>query len=413
MQESDLYEKQATLKRSPLVVHGNAGICIKRILMKKLDDNVYLSNTKRSSGNALWTQGRSAKIILKSLVIISFLVGGILYFHHATAISSSLPFFASIDTMKVSRDTATRPLSEQEIANIIKASASLNTNYITVDTQWDYPTYMLQWINAIRATGHHVWFRIFPNQWENANGTTGLMAPAQYVLSEQKFIQSHPSFFHSGDILDPCPEAEQGLYWQATYGQNWTSNAPNKATSEYNAFLRQTTDVADVALHQNGVTGVITTIRSTNAFFATHPLVLEQSTVHKFGYITIDSYPDQDTQDPNVAASAWLAQLKQIEALRHVPIIIGEMGYSNQLSVDDATQQKVLQAEFSQFQSLPYLVGINYWVGAGSTTAGGYTYILTQKNGVWVARPAAYSLAKFYSIMQVRSVKDGTICFSC
>ncbi len=393
--------------------------------MKKPDYNSvphYFSSyyhvllTRQGNGEdkySLWVRDGGAKIILKALAILCILVGGILYFQHSTVISSSLPFFASIDTMKVSRDTATRPLSEQEIANVVKTSASLNTNYITVDTQWDYPAYMIQWINAIRATGHHVWFRIFPNQWENANNTTGLMTPAQYILSEQKFLQSYPSFFHSGDILDPCPEAEQGLYWKAAYGQNWTSNAPNRATSEYNAFLRQTTDVADASLHQNGVTGVITTIRSTNAFFATHPAVLEKATVRKFGYITVDSYPDQDTQDPHVAANAWLAQLKAIEALWHVPIVIGEMGYSNHLSVDDATQQKVLHAEFSQFQSLPYLAGINYWVGAGSMTAGGYTYILTQRNDAWVLRPAAYSLADFYRIMHVRAVKNGNVCFCC
>ncbi len=227
--------------------------------MKKPDYNSvphYFSSyyhvllTRQGNGEdkySLWVRDGGAKIILKALAIFCILVGAIFYFQHSTVISSSLPFFASIDTMKVSRDTATRPLSEQEIANVVKTSASLNTNYITVDTQWDYPAYMIQWINAIRATGHHVWFRIFPNQWENANNTTGLMTPAQYILSEQKFLQSYPSFFHSGDILDPCPEAEQGLYWKAAYGQNWTSNAPNRATSEYNAFLRQTTDVADAS----------------------------------------------------------------------------------------------------------------------------------------------------------------------
>src|SRR5258708_9481021 len=209
--------------------------------------------------------------------IISMLVGSALYLQHYHASSLSDPFFAAIDTMKVSRDTARQPLSEQEITKIVDASASLNANYITVDTQWDYPGYMAEWIKAIRSTGRrHVWFRIAPNQWEDTNGSTGIMTPAQYIASEREFILAHPSFFEPGDILDPCSEAEQGLYWKATYGQGWTNNAPNVATSAYNAFLRQTTDVADATLQQNGINGVITTIRSVNSFVATHPSVLER-----------------------------------------------------------------------------------------------------------------------------------------
>src|SRR5258708_29612111 len=73
-----------------------------------------------------------------------------------TRVSAPAPtFFASIDTMKVSRDTETRPLQQQEIHQIVTLSASLNTNYITVDTHWEYPGYMQQWIDAIRASNHH------------------------------------------------------------------------------------------------------------------------------------------------------------------------------------------------------------------------------------------------------------------
>jgi hypothetical protein len=298
--------------------------------------------------------------------------------------------------MKVSRDTIRQPLSFPEINRIIKLSASLNANYITVDTQWDYPGYMAQWINAIRLAGRHVWFRGYPRQWEDDSGNAGIMTPTQYIASEQKFIQTHPLFFRPGDILDPCPEPEQGLYWNATYGQNWTNNAPNAATVAYNAFLRRTTDIANIALYQNGIVSVITTIRSINSFFATHPSVLEQATVDKFGYLTIDSYPDQDTQIPSVAAQARVAELNKIEALWHVPIVLGEMGYSNRMPVDDSVQHVVLHEEFSRLQSLPYLAGVNYWVGAGSDTAGGYTYIFTQRSNAWVLRPAAHDLAAFY-----------------
>jgi hypothetical protein len=311
-------------------------------------------------------------------------------------------FLSSVDTMKYSRDTVGHPLSQQEIASIIKATAQLNTSYITVDTQWDYPAYMEQWIRAIRAVKRHIWFRIYPRQWEDTGESGRVMTPAQYLLSERAFIQEHPSFFQAGDILDPCAEPEQGVYWNATYGANWTSNAPDAATVAYNLFLRQTTNIAAESLRQQGITGVITTIRSINSFIATHPLVLEQETVDQLGVITVDSYPEQDTMIPAVAARARVAELNTIESLWHVPIVIGEMGYSNQVPVDDTVQQAVLKEEFAQLQSLPYLIGMNYWVGPGSATAGGYTYILTQKDADWALRPAAYDLATFDHIMAAR-----------
>jgi hypothetical protein len=339
---------------------------------------------------------RSNYLRIFGLLSLFMIAGAFPIMFISCAHQSSLPFIASIDTMKESRDTETRPLSLSEIKKIVNLSASLNTNYITVDTHWDYPSYMKEWIDAVRATGRHVWFRSHPNQWEDDNGTSGVMTPAQYESAERAFILAHPTFFQPGDIFDPCPEPEEGLYWQATYGATWTNNAPNAATRAYNAFLRDTSDVADAAFHQVGINNVITNVRSTNSFFPMHPNILEAATVNKFGYITIDSYPDENTTNPIVAARARVDELNQIENLWHVPIIIGEMGYSNAIDVDDAQQRTVLQAEFHALSSLNYLAGTNYWVGAGSASAGGYTNLFVKLNGEWTLRQAAYQLGTFY-----------------
>ena len=309
---------------------------------------------------------------------------------------STTTFIASIDTMKESRDTETRPLSSSEILAIVKLSASVNTNYITVDTHWEYSNYLQQWVNAIRATGRHVWFRSQPNQWENQNGATGTMTPAQYEAAEQNFILTHASLFQTGDIFDACPEPEQGHYWFKQYDEHWTSNAPNSATRDYNAFIRDTTEVADAAFQQKGIHGVITTIRSTNTFFASHPDVFERATAEKLGRITIDSYPEQSTTDPLTAANARVDELKTIENIWHLPIIIGEMGYSNQVEVDDMTQQNVLKAEFRAIEPLSYVAGVNYWVGPGTNTSGGYTHIFAKSGQGWLLRPAANELSLFY-----------------
>jgi hypothetical protein len=305
-------------------------------------------------------------------------------------------FFASIDTMKESKDTETHPLPQQEITSIVDLSASLNSNYITIDTDWDYAAYMQQWVNAVRSTGRRVWFRIHPTHWEHSDSIADIMTPAQYFSSERAFIASHPSLFRPGDILDACPEPENGLYWDARYGKNWSVHAPNTATRDFNRFLRETTDTADSALHQRGIYNVITTLRSTDPFIPTHPGVLERATASRFGFITVDSYPDQDTTDPATAAVARVSELSTIEHIWHLPIVIGEMGYSNEINVDDATQRAVLSAEFDAIARLPYIAGANYWVGPGTQWSGGYTHIFVQSGSTWSLRPAAYVLSRFF-----------------
>ncbi len=362
----------------------------------------------RSDSAKVKSIDRKIKIWLFSVLLILLAVGtGLLVAKHssltgnqtlstAKQAGSTTRFFASIDTMKESRDTETRPLPSNEIFEIVKLSASVNTNYITVDTHWEYPGYLQQWVNAIRATGRHVWFRSQPNQWENQNGATGTMTPAQYEAAERSFILAHASLFQPGDIFDACPEPEQGNYWFKQYDERWTWNAPNSATREYNAFIRDTTDVADAAFQQKSIHGVITTIRSTNTFFASHSDVFEQATAKRLGRITIDSYPEQSTTDPLTAANARVDELKTIESTWHLPIVIGEMGYSNQVEVDDMTQQKVLKAELQAIELLSYVTGVNYWVGPGTNTSGGYTHIFATSGQHWFLRPAANDLSLFY-----------------
>ncbi len=360
---------------------------------------------EQSHSHSIEEKGQSYSRIVFPLVLLVVVAAlFVLFVRPAPSSSQPLPtptsssFFASIDTMMVSRDTQRHPLSDQEIKQIIQLSASLNTNYITVDTHWDYPAYMIRWIDAIRATGRHVWFRSHPDKWENNNGAVGIMTPEEYKRVERAFILAHPTYFRPKDIFDPCPEPEQGHYWFARYGNKWTSQAPNNATKAYNTFLRETSDVADTAFHEKGIQGVITNLRSTNVFFATHPDVLEKKTAGKFGYITLDSYPDESTTDPNTAAQAHRDELQAIEDIWHLPIVVGEMGYSNKIEVDDTIQQAVLKAEFATLGGLPYLAGVNYWVGAGTNTSGGYTYIFTRSNNTWSLRPAAQEVSAFYKL---------------
>src|SRR5437762_2616407 len=226
-------------------------------------EETHMQGTNSSKGRTLLIKrGVLLGFILVITLLIAVLTRPRLPVNPSPSLVNPPPvsFFASIDTMKASLDTQTRQLSQHEISEIVNLSASLNTNYITVDTNWDYPDYMQQWVNAVRATNHPVWFRSHPNKWKNDDGATGIMTPLEYEETERTFIQQHPSLFQSGDIFDPCFEPEQGYYWEAKYHANWAVSAPNSATIEYNAFIRDTSDIADKSFEKMGVHGVITTI---------------------------------------------------------------------------------------------------------------------------------------------------------
>ena len=305
-------------------------------------------------------------------------------------------FLASIDTMKESMDTDAYPLTPAQIADDVNLAAKLNTNYVTVDTHWDYPAYMQEWVDAVRNAGKRVWFRIHPNAWEGNNGVPARLTPSEYLTEEAAFIKANPQLFEAGDILDMNPEPEDSPYWPNTYGQNWTSNTT--AIKEYNKFFVAVSATASRTLASLGIKGVITTVRSTNSWFAENPSALFPATVDHMHRVTIDSYPDENDTTPVAAVTDRLKEVSAIESARPgVPIVLGEFGYSNAMNVDGALQASVVGAELQAIQSNPCIQGLNYWVGAGDAESGGYTHLFSGTTGVWKPRPAAQALAVYFA----------------
>ena len=308
----------------------------------------------------------------------------------------------SIDTMKESRDSDTNPLSTAQIQDDITVSSQLHPTYITIDTFYDYPQYMERWIQAVRAAHKHVWFRCCFNAWEGNNGVPAVMTPLQYTQALTAFIAAHSGIFQSGDILDPLPEPENGKYWARTspYGKEWSwKNAPNATTDEFNQFFLALPKAADAALIAHGVQGVITWIRSTNGWIAARPTTLYPATVAALGCITTDSYVGQSpTITPEAALTALKSEIEGIERLRHVPLVIGEFGYSIQALVGDRQQAAVLQPQLMWLCTRPYLLGVNYWHGAGYKAPDTYngSRLFMGTTGRWALRPAAYDLADFF-----------------
>ena len=217
--------------------------------------------------------------------------------------------------------------------------------------------------------------------------------------------------FEPGDALDANPEPENSPYWDDNYGAGWTYEGNYAvAVPDFNQFLVDVTTTANTALAAAGINGVITGVRSLSESFAETNGGLEQSTIDTLGYLTIDSYPDENfvpcnggsgSCDPTYATdatSAWSTQLGDIvsdqQAARGnsnpVPILIGEAGYSNCdptggsncAEITDQQQANVLADEYNAFESYD-IQGLNYWVGAGQQGDGGNTQIMQPSGPSW------------------------------
>lgn len=301
------------------------------------------------------------------------------------------PFIASIDTMKETKDTASNPIPDAKIASDVNVYATVKNKYIAISVPYDFPTYYQRWVAAIRKTGNHIWFRSHWNQWENDYSTAGVMQPSTYLANLSSFLRQHPSFFQSGDIFDGCAECENGKYWTSTWGTGWETH--QSATDAYNQMLIDLTNTADAAFKADGISGIDTRVHSMNGWIAEHTHLLYPSTTTFMGKVTTDSYLGEDpTIAPADSAAAEKAEPDAIYAAQKVPVILGEYGYSTRGNVSDTRQEHVLQAMFAMFQTLPYLQGVNYWVGFGGGTA-----IFNGNPGSLSFRPAAYDLSNFFA----------------
>ena len=310
------------------------------------------------------------------------------------------PFYAAMDTMKESWDTDRYPLTPVQIADDVDLSATLNVNYITVDTFWDYPAYMQEWVNAGRATGKHVWFRVHPNAWEGDNGMASTMTPLRFD-GGICFYRANPHLFEPGDILDMNPEPEDSPYWARTYGQNWPSN--RKAVTAYNRFSFACRRSPPHPCTRRGSQGSSPpsgppALGSQTTLLSSCPR--PSPTWAGEGRLV----PGPEHHRPSDGSSGSLGGAgPDTAAYPGVPIVEGEFGYSNAISVDDITQAKVIRSELDAISPDDCIQGLSYWVGAGTNESGGYTHLFAGFAGDWSLRPAARVLSSYFEQKRPRA----------
>ena len=264
----------------------------------------------------------------------------------------------SIDTMKYSRDLARQDLSDSSYINEVDKQMSLiaatGANYVAIDTPYDdeFLPVLETWVHSARAHGLHVWFRGNFSGWEGWFNYPPI-TEQQHTEKVKKFILSNASLFQDGDIFTSCPECENGE--KLNYGD------PNQVVA-YRSFLINEYDTTKDAFAQIGK-NVISNYYSMNGDVAR--AVMDKPTTKALGgVVVIDHYvltPEQLADD-----------VSSIAAQSGGKIVLGEFGApipDIQGNMTDAQQEAWLAQSLQMLSNVPDLIGVNYWVAKGGSTA--------------------------------------------
>lgn len=306
---------------------------------------------------------------------------------------AATPFVSSCSSMKRSMDKVSTPDTPAQISQAVQVLAQSGCKYIAVETPFDDLAYMTEWMNAVHAAGLKVYHRSHFAAWESAAG----MNPADYATQYQAWLTANEKVFADGDIIDGCPEPENGM-WFKKQGNDWTYN-PAKANiiTAYNLFIQQITAIGRQVFGDT----VIVNRRSTNGFFATHPKVLYEATVQaNDGIITCDPYPESSAPTPENCIEAWDTFLKLVLAgFPGAQISIGEFGIIHS-DLSDAAQAAVYEAvlPFLGAEYANVIVGLNNWCGVGEQgQTDQWSRLTSGSPGAWTARPAMAAVSAYFA----------------
>lgn len=283
----------------------------------------------------------------------------------------------SIDTMKYSRDLAREKLIDPEFDKVIHQQmaniAETGANYVAIGTPYDqeFIPILKRWVSAARENQLHVWFRGNWAGWEQWFEYPAI-SRSEHLAKTQEFILQNPDLFQDGDIFEACPECENGGPGDPRFNQDLDG---------HRKFLIQLYQLTSQSFHMINKQ-VTTSFFSMNYDVAS--LVMDQDTTSQLGgTVVVDHYlqnPLQYTQDIEklVRKSGGKVVISEIG----IPIPDIHNNYTEQQQVD------WLKLALEQLQ-IPDVVGINYWVSVGGSTA------LWQDNNR--PKPTAKILAEFYN----------------
>lgn len=282
--------------------------------------------------------------------------------------------FRCVDTMSRSRDQAQVQTFAPQIPRFVRQIAQLHVTHMTYcgpyDTPASYgakPGWRETWLNQIRATGAHVWFRMIWNHWAgtfgqpvyafDTNPAIPYMTPggAQAVLNgtdttswlalTYHWILTHPTAFQDGDIFTPVAEPADGQVrpYVPTGG---IGQFPTLAA--FNAWLIQMTRVCQAAfrrIHKRVFVGLW------SAGWYTGVNQVSRATVQAMGgpmSKDIYGHPAQVLQHLTALQRYWGTRM-----------VLGEWG--DNYDTTEAARVAAVNTLYGELARLPWLTGVSYF----------------------------------------------------
>jgi hypothetical protein len=283
----------------------------------------------------------------------------------------------SIDTMKYSRDNARADVNNpgfvDETNKQVADIAATGANYVAIDTPYDdeFLPVLRVWVRSARAHNLHIWFRGNFSGWEGWFGYSRIDIQTHLAKTKQ-FILNNPDLFKDGDIFTSCPECENGANLQ-TGNSTQVIGYRKLLIDEYN-----TSRDAFSQINKQVKVGYF----SMNADVAR--AVMDKATTQAVGgVVVVDHYvltPEQLASD-----------LQAIAVASDGNIVLGEFGApipDIQGAMTDSQQSEWLDKSFRLLGSDTRLIGVNYWVNKGGSTA------LWNTNGK--PKPAVNVITQYY-----------------
>lgn len=264
----------------------------------------------------------------------------------------------SIDTMKYSRDLARETLRgknfdypiERQVSDIAKTGAT----HIAIGTPYDneFLPVMKLWVKEARKNKMKVYFRGNFSGWEGWFGYPH-MDMQTHMEMLKTFVSSNPDLFEDGDIFSTCPECENGAKIDIY---------KDPELKKYRDFIKSEYQISKSAfktIHKN----VKSNYYSMNLDASYR--VMDRETVKSLdGLVVIDHYvdtPEKLNSDISAIARVTGGQVFLGEFGAPIPGINGNLS--------EREQEAWLDRALGLISKNPDLIGVNYWVNLGGSTA--------------------------------------------
>ncbi len=264
----------------------------------------------------------------------------------------------AVDAMKYSRDVAREKLNNKAYDTIIenqtKVIAESGATHIAIGTPYDaeFLPFLKRWVDAARRHNLNVWFR---GNWSGWEGwfEYDKITRTQHQAKTKEFILRNRALFEDGDVFVACPECENG-------GPGDPRN--NNDLKGHRTFLINEHKMMEAAFKEIGK-DVDFNMNSMNGDVAR--LVMDKETTKALGgVIAIDHYVKTKEK--------LVADIKQLASEREAKIMLAEFGapipdiHGN---LNETAQAKWIYEALNEVAKFPEVIGVNYWVGFGGSTA--------------------------------------------